>query len=192
MSDATKPSSDPETPDAGLPSAAQSSSSAEAAAKDAGGAPAGSPAPEAEGVVNEPTLDESEGVLQRIRRLPVPEKIHLALTGTREERVALIRDANRSVSKAVIESPKVSESEAEIYAGLPDVAEEVYRLISKNLTFMKHSGVVRALVNNPRVPLDITLPLVKRLKGRELRDLKNNRNLATALRTLAAKMLTPR
>ncbi len=139
-----------------------------------------------------PAEHSHENVLQKMRRLSVPERVRLALTGTREERIALIRDANKTVSRAVIESPKVSDDEMELYAAMTDLVEEIYRLISKNVSAMKSYAVIRALANNPRVPIDITLPLVKRLRARELRDLKSNRDVPTALRTLASKLLAPR
>jgi hypothetical protein len=115
--------------------------------------------------------------------------VRLAILGTREERLFLIRDTNRIVARNVMESPKLSESEVEIFASLGDITEDVFRAIASNRTFMKSYGVVRALINNPHVPLDVTLGLIIRLNERDLKIASVNKNLPTALRNVANKLL---
>ena len=95
--------------------------------------------------------------------MTVVEKIKAALTGNLETRSLLIRDSNKIISRAVLQSPKISETEAESYAAAKNVSEEVLRLISLNRRFMKSYVVMRALVNNPRAPIDVSLPLLRRL-----------------------------
>ena len=74
---------------------------------------------------------EEEGerltLLQRIGRLSGAEKIQVALKGNQEERLILIRDSNKSVARAVLESPRLTDHEIEAYASLRDVSEEVLR-----------------------------------------------------------------
>ena len=45
------------------------------------------------------------------------------------------------------------------------------------------------MVNNPAVPLSITLPLIKFLNMRDLRKIMLDRNLSEAVRTSARKLL---
>jgi hypothetical protein len=115
------------------------------------------------------------------------EKIKCALTGSQEERLILVRDANKMVARAVLQSPKLSDVEIEAYASMKDISEEVLRLIFMNRSLMKTYSVQRALVNNPRSPLDVTLPLVNRLNDRDLKSLSTNRNIPDALRATAAR-----
>ena len=131
-------------------------------------------------------------VLQKIGRLSGAEKIQLALKGTQEERFVLIRDSNKSVSRAVLESPRITEHEVEAYASLRDVDEEVLRSIGQSRHFLKEYAVAVALVSNPRAPIDVTLPLMVRLKERELKALALNRNVPSALRSTALKILGKR
>jgi len=131
-------------------------------------------------------------LLQRIAKLTVAEKLHLATLGSREERLVLVRDQNKLISRAVASSPKATESEAELYSSMTDLAEDVFRIIAKNQAFMKSYGIVRALVKNPHVPLDISLPLVIRLNAKDLREVEMDKNLATALRNVAGKLLKRR
>jgi hypothetical protein len=117
------------------------------------------------------------------------EKIKTALTGNMESRMILIRDSNKLVARAVLQSPKLTETEIEGYAAAKNVSEEVLRLIAMNRAFMKTSTVVRALVNNPRAPIDIALPLLNRLNERDLKGVAMNRNIPEVIRGMAIKIV---
>jgi hypothetical protein len=53
---------------------------------------------------------------------------------------------------------------------------------------MKHYAVVRALVNNPRTPLDISIGLLGHLTNLDLQHLSRNKNVSDTVRKLAAKL----
>jgi hypothetical protein len=128
-------------------------------------------------------------VLQRIQRMSVVEKVKAALLGTQEERMILVRDSNKVVARAVAHSPKLSEYEAENYASMKEVCEEVLRLIALNRRFRKVYVVVRALINNPRTPVEVGLQLLPRLNDGDLKGLVLNRNVPSAIRYTAEKVI---
>ncbi len=132
---------------------------------------------------------ERETLIQKINRMSAVEKIKMALTGNQETRVILIRDANKVVARAVLQSPKITDSEIESYAAAKNVTEEVLRLIAMNRKFRKSYTVIRALVNNPRAPIDVTLPLLNRLNDRDLKGLTLNKNVPEVLRTMSTKII---
>lgn len=133
-----------------------------------------------------------ETLLQRLARMNAAQKIKRAFLGSHEERLILIRDPNKVVARAVVQSPKLTESEIETCASMTSVAEEVLRLIAANRGFLKNYAVVRSLINNPRAPLDATLPLLARLNDRDAKALAVNRNIPDALRTAANRRLAQR
>ena len=55
------------------------------------------------------------GLVQKIAQMKVAQRVKLALLGTREERSLLIRDSSRVVIRAVLASPKLTDSEAESF-----------------------------------------------------------------------------
>jgi len=128
-------------------------------------------------------------VLQRTQRMSVLQKVRAALTGSQEERLILVRDSNRLVARAVLQSPKLSEHEAESFASMKDIGEEALRLIALNRKYMKLYAVVRALVNNPRTPIDVSLPLLKRINDQDLKLLVLSRNVPDVIRRSAMKMM---
>lgn len=133
-----------------------------------------------------------ETVLQKIGRMTPAQKIKCALTGSQEERMILVRDSNKLVVRAVLQSPKVSEAEVEAFASMKSIAEEALRLIATNRAFMKSYSVLRALANNARAPLDVTLPLLPRLNERDIKMLSINKNVPDSLRKGAARMIAMR
>jgi hypothetical protein len=130
--------------------------------------------------------------LQKISRLTVGERVQLAMKGNKEERFILIRDGSKVVSSAVLESPKATEQEIEMFASMKNVQESVLRGIASKRKFMKIYAVIRALANNPRCPLDVQLTLLKNLMNMDLRALSTNKNIADTVRKVALKMFHER
>jgi hypothetical protein len=137
-----------------------------------------------------PAVGEVErgSALQKISKLDIKGRIQLAMKGTKEERSLLIRDGTKIVALAVLESPKVSDGEVEKFAGQKNVLEAVLRGIPMKRRFAKNYSIVRALVFNPRTPLDLALSLMKNILVGDLRNLSNNKEVSDTVRKLATKM----
>lgn len=131
---------------------------------------------------------ERLSAIQKLARMSVADRVKTAFLGNKEERSILIRDGSKIVQNAVLASPKLSELEAESFASLKNVQENVLREISRNRRFMKNYIVVKNLVNNPRCPLDISLTLIKNLLVMDLKILQSNKNVADTVRKVAYKL----
>jgi hypothetical protein len=149
--------------------------------------PAAEAAPEAKAEEH-----ERESVLQKLSRMKVSERVKAAFLGNREERAILIRDSSRVVSSAVLASPKITDQEVETFASLKNVQESVLRGIATNRKFIKSYPVVRNLVNNPRLPMDLGLNLIKLLNLQDLRTLPGNKGLSDVMRKMAQKAVVER
>ena len=132
--------------------------------------------------------EERGSALQKIAKLDIKGRIQLAMKGSKEERSLLIRDGTKIVALAVLESPKVSDGEVERFAGQKNVLEAVLRGIPMKRRFAKNYAIVRALVFNPRTPLDLALGLMKNILVGDLRNLSNNKEVSDTVRKLATKM----
>ncbi|MSO21381.1 MAG: hypothetical protein EXQ56_13165 [Acidobacteria bacterium] len=132
------------------------------------------------------------GVVQKIAQMKVAQRVKLALLGSREERSLLIRDSSRVVLRAVLVSPKLTDSEAEGFASLKNVSQEVLRMIAMSRKFIKRYIVVKNLVMNPRSPLDITLPLLNRLLIQDARVAAASKDIPDTLRKMAQRLVQTR
>ncbi len=129
-----------------------------------------------------------EGMVSRMAKMTVAQRLKRALLGTKEERAFLIRDGSKVIQRAVLSSPKLGDSEVENFASLKNVSQEVLRQICMNRKFIKNYSVLKNLINNPRLPIDVGLPLLNRLIVTDLRSLAANRNISETTRKMAEKM----
>jgi len=132
--------------------------------------------------------EERGSALQKIAKLDIKGRIQLAMKGTKEERSLLIRDGTKMVALAVLESPKVTDSEVEKFANQKNVLEAVLRGITMKRRFIKQYAILRNLTFNPRTPIDVSLGLIKHLLTADLRNLSGNKEVSDTVRKLATRM----
>ncbi len=131
---------------------------------------------------------KKESIYAKIARMNVSQRVQLALKGNKDDRALLVRDGSKVVSRAVLGSPKLTDSEVETFAALKSVSDEVLRMISMNRKFMKTYSVIRNLINNPRTPIDVGLPLLNRLMPQDVRNLATNKGVPDIVRKMAEKL----
>jgi len=135
-----------------------------------------------------PDVKRRMTLLQRLSSMNIVQRIQLAVKGGREERMLLIRDPNKIVQRAVLQSPRLTDLEVENFAAMANVSQEVLRNIAQSRAFMKSYVVVKNLTKNPKAPIDITLHLLPRLIPADLKQLAGNKNIPETLRSSALKL----
>ena len=133
-----------------------------------------------------------QSVFTRILSMSVAEKVQLGFKGGKTERMILIRDRNKLVCSAVIRNPRVSETEAELIAGMRNVDDEVLRLITMRRDWMSKYKILISLARNPKCPVGVVLPLINRLALRDLKGLKDDKGVTEVVRASARKLFTQR
>lgn len=136
----------------------------------------------------DPEAQKRVTLIQKLSGMNVLERMQLALKGNRDERLALIRDPNKMVQRAVLQSPRMTDQEVENFAAMANLSEEVLRVIAANRKFIKNYVVARNLLNNPKTPIDVSLHLLPRLIPQDLKNLCGNKNIPETLRTTAVKL----
>ena len=127
-------------------------------------------------------------LLARLSQMSVVDRIQLAIKGSREERMLLIRDPNKIVQRGVLQSARLTDQEVESFAAMTNLTAEVLRHISMNRAFMKNYVVVKNLAKNPKTPLDVSLRLLQRLTAPDLKLLTTNKNIPETLKSTAMKL----
>ncbi|HKD50262.1 MAG TPA: hypothetical protein VKB90_05670 [Candidatus Acidoferrum sp.] len=136
----------------------------------------------------EPDAGRRQTLLQRLAKMTVAQRVQYAIKGGSEARRTLIRDTNKVVQRAVLQSPRLTDQEVEAFASMSSLTDEILRLIAGNRTFRKNYVVVRNLINNPKTPLDVTLHMLPMLNPQDLKRLTSNKNVPETLRTTANKL----
>ncbi len=136
----------------------------------------------------EPDEGRRQTLLQRLSKMTVAQRVQFAMKGGSEARRTLIRDNNKVVQRAVLQSPRLTDQEVEAFAAMPNLTDEILRLIAGNRTFRKNYVVVRNLITNPKTPLDVSLHMLPMLNASDLKRLTMNKNVPETLRTSALKL----
>jgi hypothetical protein len=136
----------------------------------------------------EPDIHRRQTLLQQIAKMNVSQRVQFAVKGGSEARRTLIRDSNKVVQRAVLQSPRLTDQEVEAFAAMANLTDEILRLIAANRVFRKNYTVVRNLINNAKLPLDVSLHLLPMINAVDLKKLTMNKNVPETLRTSAVKL----
>jgi len=123
----------------------------------------------------------TESLFQKIQSMNVSEKLDLARKGSKEARTILMRDSNKQVQLAIINSPKITDSEVVLIAGNRQINEEVLRVIASKREWLKNYQIRLALVHNPKTPLAIALKNLSYLTQRDIALLSKSKSVPRAL-----------
>lgn len=140
----------------------------------------------------EPDNERRKTLLQQISTMTVSQRVKFAMKGGPDARRTLIRDNNKVVQRAVLQSARLTEQEVEGFASMTNLTDEILRTIGKNRNFRKNYVVVRNLLNNGKTPIDVTLNLLPMLNPLDLKKLSMNKNIPETLRATAAKLIRQR
>ncbi|HUL15824.1 MAG TPA: hypothetical protein VLV88_07495 [Terriglobales bacterium] len=136
----------------------------------------------------EPDALRRQTLLQQIAKMNVSQRVQFAFKGGAEARRTLIRDSNKVVQRAVLQSPRLTDQEVEAFAAMANLTDEILRLIAANRVFRKNYVVVKNLLNNAKTPLDVSLKLLPMINAVDLKRLTTNKNIPETLRTTALKL----
>lgn len=140
---------------------------------------------------DQPLGEETRMSLQsHVANLTVPQKLELAVKGNREVRQILSRDPNSLVARAVVNSPRLTDSDVISFAGSSLTSEDVLRGIAEDREWSKNGRVKLLLVSNPKTPPAVALRFLGHLPVSELGILARNRNVSPIIRREAKRRST--
>ncbi len=147
---------------------------------------------EAEPEEDEPINEEEEQFLSKYKTaqlMGIGEKIKMALSGDKEWRSILVKDANKLVSGSVIKNPRITEAEilTLVKSGIQN--DEIMRLICANKEWIKSYKIRRALIENNRTPVQNAMRYLGTMGEKDLAQLAKSKNIGSVISTLAKRLL---
>lgn len=188
-----------------LPSSAAEAAAQDAAFKAVAEAAAHAPPPaevdpdaggldedEADGAEAAPVDEERKSSAGRIRDMNVAQRVRLANLGSAAERMILIQDTNKIVTRAVIRSPAVSDQEAMAYAKNKALPDEVILFISKQKRWTRHYQMRLNLISHPKCPIADALTYLRTLRAGDLRAVARSKNVSPTVAKAAKDLIKVR
>jgi len=133
--------------------------------------------------------EEFQSKFKMAQSMGIGEKIKTALTGDKEWRSILIKDANKLISGGVIKNPRITEAEvlAMIKTGIQN--DEIMRLICANREWIKKYNIRKALITNNRTPLQNAMRYLDTMGEKDLASFAKSKNISTVISTMAKRIL---
>lgn len=128
----------------------------------------------------------------RLATMNIAQKIRLATIGNREAAMLLVRENNRLIHMAAIQSPRLKYSDIKKLASNKSMPDGVIRYIANNREWAGKYEIQHALLNNPKTPLEFAMNFLKHMRTNDLRHLMKNRNVPQQLRRQAKVLATKR
>lgn len=129
---------------------------------------------------------------QKVREMSIAQKIRLGTVGSREAIKLLVRDPNKLVHMAAIQSPRIKVGDVKRLSSNKSLPDGVVNYIARNRNWTSDYEVLTNLVMNPKTPLSEVTGFLKHLRPKELRDLTRNRNVSHQVSRMAKRMLKQR
>ena len=114
---------------------------------------------------------QSHNLFDRLKAMTVNEKMQLALSGSRDERLALMRDNNKTVHVFVLKNPRLGLDEVQSAAKNANLSPDALKLIAEHREWSMNPQICTSLVRNPKTPLPLALKLLDRMPPGDLRVL---------------------
>jgi hypothetical protein len=121
--------------------------------------------------------------------MTISEKIRAATIGNATIRALAVRDSNRLVCEAAIQSPAINENEVVRISSSRNVSDGVLRIIANNKEWTRSHQIKFNLVENPRTPFVFASRLINHLREHELKALARSKNVTGAVATAAKQAL---
>jgi hypothetical protein len=136
--------------------------------------------------------EEDEQYLSKYKialMMGIGEKIKMALTGDKEWRAILIKDANKLVSAGVIKNPRITDGEILTILKVGVQNDEIIRLICANKEWVKNYMIRKGLISCPKTPLPNALRYLATLNEKDLAGYAKSKNVSSVISTQARRML---
>lgn len=127
-------------------------------------------------------------LIQQVAAMSLSEKRQAAMHGSKDMRLILIKDHNKTLHPFVMQNPAIGVDEIEAISRMTAVNPDVLHTIAKN--WARSPNIVRNLIKNPKTPLPDAVALVDKLAVTDLRAIAKGGSVRMAILQAARKKVT--
>jgi hypothetical protein len=139
-----------------------------------------------------PATEKRGNLHSQIGQMNIAQKVRLSTVGSREAIKLLIRDSNKLIHMAAIQSPRIQMGDVRQISANKSLPEGVIKYIASNRDWTRHYDVMSNLTMNPKTPLADVMNFVNHLRTKELRQLSRSRNVPSQVSRVAKQLLNKR
>ena len=126
------------------------------------------------------------------QRLSFAEKVQLALHGSRDDRVMILRDQNKQLHPFVLKAPTVQPEEVAGWAGNAQMSPDFLKQIAERKEWLSRPAIAQALAKNPKSPSDVAIKALDYVSTEMLRQMAKGVGAPPAIVQAARKKILPK
>lgn len=115
------------------------------------------------------------------------EKIKLALHGSRDDRLRILRDKDRTLHLFVLKNPQLGLDEVLAIAKNAQTAPDALKMLAEKREWYQRSDIALALLSNPKTPVPLAIRMIEHTAMAELRRLAKSDSLRPAVQNAVRK-----
>lgn len=131
-------------------------------------------------------------VATQIMNMNISQKVRTATIGSREAIMILVREPNRLVHMAAINSPRLQYNDIKKMSANKSMPDGVIRFIAMSREWSSHYEIMVNLINNPKTPMQESMKFLNHLRINDLRTVQRNRNIPRQVARQAKNLLAKR
>jgi hypothetical protein len=132
--------------------------------------------------------DAEHSIVTAVERGPTEaSKVTLALRGSRDDRMAILRENNPTLHSHVLKNPGLQLDELSAIAKMRTVTPELLKQIADRREWAQRPEIAIALVRNPKTPVNVAIKLLDYVGAPELRQLAKDQHARTPIQHAARK-----
>ncbi len=136
-----------------------------------------------------PAVPGETPVFQRMEGATAAAKVQLALHGNCDERLAIVRDLNKTLHVHVLRNPQIRMEEVVVIAKMATVSAEALKTIAERREWFERSEVAIALARNPAVSLEHAIKMLDHMPKSDLGRMAKDRNVRGPVQAAARKKM---
>ena len=121
----------------------------------------------------------------RIQRMNASERLRLATKASRTERQILLRDSSPQVLFALLNHPRITDSEVRAIVASNFASATIMDRVVKNRRWMANPEILLALVRSPKTPPPMAIKYMQQLRTPDLQILAKGSSTREAIRRAA-------
>jgi len=137
-------------------------------------------------------MQSGENLYFTIRKMPLHQKVIAAKRGNRSVRNILLQEGNKKVLRFMLQNPQVSTPEVIQMLKMPNIPQEIIKVIAKSGNWSQSEEVKFHIVSNPKTPLPQALKLLSGLNQNSLGKLAKSGAVKAQIKSNALKLLEQR
>ena len=114
-------------------------------------------------------------------------KIQIALHGTKDERMRIMRDSNRMLHSYVLKNPNLGLDEVLAIARMTTISPDLLASIAERREWVQRPDIALSLVRNPKTPTPVAVKALDYVAAADLRQLAKDSHTRPQVQAAARK-----